>query len=138
MASVILAEYEDEDRITNIINTAIADGEVELLPKYRTRFNGTSVSAPGKKRKEKSKKKEKMGGDSDLDSLAEMIRSKNQRAASGGSNVLSSLFAKYGGDAMVDDSEYNVDDAEFDRIRASLGKNQRAVSGGKKKRKKED
>jgi DnaJ homolog subfamily C member 9 len=137
MECVILAEDQDEDRITNIINTAIADGEVELLPSYKKRYSSTSSSsAPQKKKQRKGKSTAAAGkrGEDDLDSLAEMIRSKNQRAASGGGNAFSSIFAKYGGGDDTMEEGDDVDDAEFDRIRASLGKKQASASGGGKKK----
>ena len=135
METVILAEAEDEDRIIGILNKAIGDGEVEILPGYQKIYSGRdgkgSAKPAAKKRKKKASSSNK---EDDLDSLANMIRSKNQRAAEG-HGAFSSIFAKYGGEDLEegDIGQDPLGDEEFERIRASLGDGSKSKKRGKKR-----
>ena len=140
MESVILAEEEDEERITSVISAAIESGEVEAYLAFDEHLASLMNASGGKKKKsskkkqkreassshstdegeaaekgKKSNKKKKGGANDSIDDLAAMIlggRKKQQ-------NAMSSIFAKYGG-AEEDGDEYNISDEAFERTRATL------------------
>jgi DnaJ family protein C protein 9 len=148
MESVILAEEEDEERITSVISAAIESGEVEAYLAFDEHLASLMNASGGKKKKsskkkqkreassshstdegeaaekgKKSNKKKKGGANDSIDDLAAMIlggRKKQQ-------NAMSSIFAKYGG-AEEDGDEYNISDEAFERTRATLN-----ASNSKKK-----
>lgn len=139
MESVILAEEEDEERITSVISAAIESGEVEAYLAFDEHLASLMNASGGKKKSSKKKqkreastshstdegeaaekgkksnKKKKGGANDSIDDLAAMIlggRKKQQ-------NAMSSIFAKYGG-AEEDGDEYNISDEAFERTRATL------------------
>ena len=139
MESVILAEEEDEERITSVISAAIESGEVEAYLAFDEHLASLMNASGGKKKSSKKKqkreassshstdegeaaekgkksnKKKKGGANDSIDDLAAMIlggRKKQQ-------NAMSSIFAKYGG-AEEDGDEYKISDEAFERTRATL------------------
>lgn len=139
MESVILAEEEDEERITSVISAAIESGEVEAYLAFDEHLASLMNASGGKKKSSKKKqkreassshstdegeaaekgkksnKKKKGGANDSIDDLAAMIlggRKKQQ-------NAMSSIFAKYGG-AEEDGDEHNISDEAFERTRATL------------------
>lgn len=160
MECVMLAEEEDEPRITEIILAAIGSGDLAATPAF-----DKHVAAVSSKKTKKSRKREpssshstEQGGieeraglssrgsgkkkskdKSDMGDLAAMIlgNRNNQRGA------MSSILARYGGgDGPADLGDYDISDEAFERTRASLlssqqktGKSSSKSTAGEKKKK---
>lgn len=132
MEFVMLAEDEDENRIANIINTGIANGDVELLPAYKKTHDKTSTqTGPGRAKRRKKAESSGQQEASDLDALTAMIRGRSEGR---GSSVIGSIMAKYGGEGSL--ADYDMSDAEFNRAQAALGAPRSTNTKAKKKSKK--
>eukprot|EP00603_Paraphysomonas_imperforata_P008954 CAMPEP_0114439790 /NCGR_PEP_ID=MMETSP0103-20121206/15398_1 /TAXON_ID=37642 ORGANISM="Paraphysomonas imperforata, Strain PA2" /NCGR_SAMPLE_ID=MMETSP0103 /ASSEMBLY_ACC=CAM_ASM_000201 /LENGTH=316 /DNA_ID=CAMNT_0001610599 /DNA_START=92 /DNA_END=1039 /DNA_ORIENTATION=+ len=151
MECVMLAEEDDEARITAVISEAIESGEVAATPAFDTHLaamlNPKAKKQKGKKKREPSsshsteeegermgsgtsvkkkasKKSKKDSTDGGIDDLAAMIlggRSRQQDA-------MSSIFARYGGGEDHDD--YDISDEAFERTRATLGSRSKSKTSG--------
>lgn len=110
MESVMLAEEGDEERIAKIIDTAIEEGKIKDLPKYRSSLE--------KALKPKSKKRKSAGGKStdEVNDLVSAIQSK-RRGPSSSSSAMSAILSKYGG---AEAEEPQIPDEVFAANRAKI------------------
>lgn len=157
MECVMLAEEEDERRITTVISDAIESGEVAATPAFDAHI--AAMITGDKKKQKKSKKKrepssshsteeqcEKKGNslsvkkktskkpkkDDSVNNLAAMIlggRSRQQDA-------MNSIFARYGAGEDYDVNDYNISDEAFEQTRNSLGSKSKSSGRAEKKSKK--
>lgn len=137
MESVMLAEEgRDEERICDIIDDAIAKGEVESTSAYEKAKGKLSTQQP-KRKKQRLKEEQEV----DMNALAAAIRGKDHGLGSKAS-AMSAIFEKYGqgpldskegkkgkgkgkggkGKGKSVCEEPDISDSEFERIQASLKK----------------
>ena len=139
MESVILAEEEDEDRITGIIKSAISTGEIEATRAFEEHLQSLTKKQKKKKRisstnnsegihTQSTKNTKKNKRDGNMDDLAAMILGNKTNRQ----NNMSTIFSRYGVEGNEKVGEYeNISEAEFERTRAKLNK-----KSGSSKRKK--
>ncbi len=138
MECVMFAEEGDEERISHIIDNAIAEGELKMSEKYSS--TRVDLSRAGHSAKKKGGKKRKNEGDSCEDgndavaALAAAIRNKQNHSQS--SSMFRNIMAKYGGEGDIDDGGDEIDDEEFQRLQKNLGNADSSKSKGAKSQRK--
>lgn len=127
MESVLLAEKEDESRITEIINEAVTSQELQMTPQFENHLSSMKKKKkPRKKRVENTEAckndentvnsfNKKKKSDSSVEDLAAMILGNRLNRHS----TMNSILSKYGGDEEKMD-DYDISDADFERTRQNM------------------
>ena len=123
MENVMLAEEEDEARVSGIIDAAIDGKRLKLLPSYSKYKKSNKKNY--KKRKDVDLGNENEDGSNHAagPSLASLILSKSSNTK----NTFDGIFSKYGGGSDSGKGKkgkdaYDIDDAEFAKIQSKLKK----------------
>ena len=123
MENVMLAEEEDETRVSGIIDAAIDGKRLKLLPSYSKYKKSNKKNY--KKRKDVDLGNENEDGSNHAagPSLASLILSKSSNTK----NTFDGIFSKYGGGSDSGKGKkgkdaYDIDDAEFAKIQSKLKK----------------
>jgi len=129
MESVILAEEEDRERIVDIINAAIASGELTEYTKWQSSSSSSSIKSKPRKSISLSGKTKKKSSEINDNLLIQMISNKNRQA-----DKFADICAKYskenspknkGNKQKTKNSknnEYEISDADFEKLRADISK----------------
>ena len=126
MESVILAEEEDTERIVEIINAAIGSGELTEYATWQSSCSSSIKSKPKKSISLSGKTKKKSSEVND-NLLIQMISNKNRQA-----DQFANICAKYSKEnspknkrnkqKISKNNEYEISDAEFEKLRADISK----------------
>jgi hypothetical protein len=165
MESVMLAEEEDEERISAVIVAAIAAGDLASTPAFEKHLLATRTKREREsKGKGKSKGKSKRGttepeGESASSSSSSSTSSTKARKSqkksktsdsmddlaarilgnrSSQQSAMRSIFSRYGDDEEEEEEKEGagISEADFERVRASLGAKEATGRGGGGKKKK--
>ena len=127
MESVILAEEEDRDRIVDIINAAIASGGLTEYTRWQSTCSSSSIKSKPRKSISLSGKSKKKSSEANDNLLIQMISNKNRQA-----DKFADICAKYSKENSPKNNrnkqknsksnEYEISDAEFEKLRADLSK----------------
>ena len=127
MESVILAEEEDTERIVEIINAAIDSGELTEYAKWQSMSCSSSIKSKPRKSISLSGKTKKKSSEVNDNLLIQMISNKNRQA-----DQFANICAKYSKEnspknkrnkqKISKNNEYEISDAEFEKLRADISK----------------
>lgn len=112
MNYILFAEQGDELRICSIIDKAIDDQELELLPIYKKQREKLFKSTTSSNKKVTNKRKK--DNTEDMSALINSIQSRKSATQS----QFASIFSKYGDVNEEDD----IDDEEFQKIQQKMSK----------------
>ncbi len=125
MECVMFAEEGHEERISQIIDNAIAEGQLKMSEKYSStrvdlcRAGHSAKKKGGKKRKNLGESCEDANDDAAVAALAAAIRNKQNHSQS--SFMFRNIMAKYGGEGDLDGGSDEIEDEEFRRLQNNLG-----------------
>eukprot|EP01038_Epipyxis_sp_PR26KG_P005321 gene5321-7386_t len=117
MSCVMLAEDEDIERISLIIDEAIENGEIELFPKYDKSKKSLLNKIAKENKRNTSNKKRRSDSKNNINDAADLIAAIATNAAARG---MANIFTKYGGNAT--ESLEDIPDDEFEKLREKVVK----------------